>query len=77
MPDEVTNELLYEVLKSIQSQVAIIREDSESIKSRLSQVDSKLATLHTDIAHQSDRMDRVESRLGRVEIRLNFGDEAQ
>ena len=77
MPDKITNELIYEVLKSVQSQVAIVREDTESIKSRLSQVDTKLATLHTDIAHQSDRMDRVESRLGRVETRLNFTDEAQ
>ena len=77
MPDKITNELLYEVLKSIQSQVAIIREDTESVKSRLSQVDTKLATLHADIAHQSDRMDRVESRLGRVETRLNFGEESQ
>ena len=66
MPDQVTNELLYEVLKSVQAQVSIIREDMASVKNRLSSVDTKLATLHGDIASQSDRIDRMESRLERV-----------
>ncbi len=74
---DVTNELIYEVLKSVQSQVSLIREDMDSVKTRLSQMDSKLATLHLDIAGQSERMDRVDLRLGRVEKRLNFSDVEQ
>ena len=75
----ITNELMYEVLKSVQAQVAIIREDMESNKVRLTSLDSRLGhilhaigDLHTDIAEVSGRMDRLESRLGRVENRLNF-----
>jgi predicted nucleic acid-binding Zn-ribbon protein len=81
MAEKITNELIYEVLKSIQAQVAIIREDMESMKTRLTSQDSRLghilnaaADLHSDIAEVSGRMDRLESRLGRVETRLNLSD---
>jgi chromosome segregation ATPase len=78
---EITNELIYEVLKSIQAQVAIIREDMESVKTRLtlqdnrlSHIHSAIADLHADIAEVSGRMDRLDSRMGRVENRLNLTD---
>jgi hypothetical protein len=78
---EITNQLMYEVLKSVQAQVAIIREDMDSIKMRLTSQDSRLGhilhaigDLHTDIAEVSGRMDRLESRLGRVETRLELHD---
>jgi predicted nucleic acid-binding Zn-ribbon protein len=78
---EITNELIYEILKSIQAQVAIVREDMESMKVRLTSQDSRLghilsavADLHSDIAEVSGRMDRLESRMGRVENRLNLAD---
>jgi hypothetical protein len=32
--------------------------------------------LHTDLANQSLRLDRIDNRIGRVETRLNFGDQA-
>lgn len=72
-----TNELIYEVLKSIQAQVAIVREDNEHIKTRLTSIDTRLAQVHGDMASQSGRLDRIESRLSRVETRLNFGEEPQ
>lgn len=78
---QVTNDLMYEVLKSIQAQIAIVGEDVGSVKtrltaqdSRLSQVLSAIAGLHGDLAEVSGRMDRLESRLGRVETRLTLGD---
>jgi hypothetical protein len=76
MPDVVTNELLYEVLKSIQAQIAIAREDVDAIKTRLSSIDTRLGLVHTDMANQAVRLDRIESRLNQVEIRLNFSDQA-
>jgi polyhydroxyalkanoate synthesis regulator phasin len=69
----VTNELIYEVLESVQAQVAVIGEDAENIKARLTSVDTRLGVVHTDMALLSDRMDRLESRMGRVENRLNLG----
>lgn len=83
MAEPVTNELMYEILKSIQAQVAITREDMEDLKTRfssaerhLASVDTRLAMLHTDLANQAMRLDRIDSRLGRVETRLNFGEQA-
>jgi len=73
----ITNELMYEVLKSTQAQVSIMWEDLQNIKARLSSVDTRLAILHGGIATQSDRIDRVESRLGHVETRLNLTGEQQ
>jgi len=76
-----TTELMYEVLKSIQAQVAIVREDVDSMKTRLTTQDGRLsqiltavAGLHADLAEVSGRMDRIESRMGRVETRLNLRD---
>lgn len=70
----VTNELMYEVLKSVQTQVALIREDVDSIKVRLTSVDTRLGLVHTDMANQSERLDRLESRMARVESRLSLAD---
>lgn len=67
MSDDITNESLYKVLKSVQAQVSIIREDMSNIKARISGFDSRLATLHQDMALHSDRIDRVESRLKEIE----------
>lgn len=38
----ITNEDIYEVLKSVQSQVALMHADSDSVKIRLSEMDAKL-----------------------------------
>jgi polyhydroxyalkanoate synthesis regulator phasin len=70
----ITNELMYEVLKSIQTQVALVRENVDSIKARLTSVDTRLGLVHTDMANQAERLDRLESRMARVESRLNLTD---
>lgn len=77
MADPITNELIFEVLKSIQGNVAAVREDMEHIKPRLSSIENRLGLVHTDMATQSIRLDRIEARMGRVESRLNFGDAPQ
>jgi hypothetical protein len=46
----ITNELMYEVQNSIQAPVAVIREDMDSIKSRLTSLDARLGVVHTDMA---------------------------
>ncbi len=40
----LTNELIYEVLKSVQAQVALTREDIASIKARLTSLDTRLGS---------------------------------
>jgi polyhydroxyalkanoate synthesis regulator phasin len=77
MAAPVTNDLIYEVLKSVQAQIAIVREDMEHIKPRLSSIEHRLGLVHTDMANQAVRLDRIESRMARVENRLNFGEQSQ
>ena len=81
MPENVTNELLYEGLASVQAQVAIIRGDLASLKVRtpsqdrlLSRIEAGFADIHGDFAELAGRMDRLESRMERVENRLNLHD---
>jgi tetrahydromethanopterin S-methyltransferase subunit G len=77
MAQKVTSELLYEVLKSIQAQVGLLRDDMDNVKGRLTSIDTRLALVHTDMAHQSERLDRLEFRIDRVETRLTLTDEKQ
>ena len=77
----VTNELIYEVLKSVQAQIAIIREDMGSLKVRatsqdriLSRIEAGFADMHGDFAELAGRMDRLESRMERIERRLELAD---
>ena len=74
MPDEVTNELIYEVLKSVQAQVSLSREDVNNIKVRMTSVEQRLGLVHTDMSHQSDRLDRIDVRLDKIEKRLGLVD---
>jgi predicted nucleic acid-binding Zn-ribbon protein len=71
---QITNELMYEVLKSVQAQVALIREDVNAIKARMTALDQRVGIVHTDMALFSERMDRMEGQMGRVETRLNLSD---
>jgi hypothetical protein len=50
----ITNQMIYEVLKSVQVQVAVIREDVHRIKARVPSIDARLGLVHTDMAHLSD-----------------------
>jgi hypothetical protein len=77
MTQNVTNELLYEVLKSVQAQVGLLRDDMDNVKGRLTSIDTRLGLVHTDMAHQSERLDRLEFRIARVETRLNLTEEKQ
>jgi tetrahydromethanopterin S-methyltransferase subunit G len=74
MPDHVTNELIYEVLKNVQERIGLLADDMNGVKARLTSIDTRLGLVHTDMAHLSDRMDKLESRMERVETRLNLND---
>jgi tetrahydromethanopterin S-methyltransferase subunit G len=52
---DVTNDLIYEVLKSVQAQVVLLRDDMNNVKARLTSIDTRLGLVHTDMAHQSER----------------------
>ena len=62
---EVTNELLFETLKSIQSMLVRQADDLREIKERLGILEMQYASL-------SRRVDKIEERLERVERRMDL-----
>lgn len=62
---EVTNDLLFETLKSIQSMLVRQADDLREIKERLGILEMQYASL-------SRRVDKIEERLERVERRMDL-----
>jgi predicted nucleic acid-binding Zn-ribbon protein len=63
--NEVTNELLFETLKAIQSTLVRHSDDLREIKERLGILEMQYASL-------SRRFDKMEERLDRMERRLDL-----
>ena len=63
----VTNELIYETLKTMQATLARHTEDLREIKGRIGILEAQYASLST-------RVDRLDERLARVEKRLDLID---
>ncbi|MBV8357631.1 MAG: hypothetical protein JO189_06800 [Deltaproteobacteria bacterium] len=64
MPDTVTNELLYEVLKQVQADVALIKKtvtDHTRLLVRMREDDLRLESMQVETQL---RLDRIETRLG-------------
>lgn len=68
---EVTNELMLEVLKSIQHDITRIHRGVMEVKSEVQAVRSHVVGVQQDIANiyaklgtHDERMDRIEKRLG-------------
>ena len=68
-------ELMLEILKSIQSDVATIKREVTSVGMRVSALENHfrgtLTTLdgiQADVSHMNGRVDRIEHRLGLTEI---------
>jgi hypothetical protein len=67
MPDTVTNELLYEVLKQVQADVALIKKtvtDHTRLLVRMREDDLRLESMQVETQL---RLDRIETRLGLTE----------
>jgi len=48
MTEKISNELIYEVLKNIQTGISNIEEDSKEIKLRLTSLEGGFTRLHRD-----------------------------
>ena len=71
---EATNDLIYEVLKSIQLDVGRLRTDMREVKSEVQAVRSYVMGVQQDISNiyatlgdHGERLDRIETRLGLLE----------
>lgn len=81
---DATNELLFEILKSIQRDVAALRRSDEEKEIDLSAVGSHLAEIHKriigvdqDIGDLYAVLARYDERLGRIERRLQIVEAAE
>jgi len=75
---EVSNELIYETLKALQTQGAASRDDMADLKGRMTTLEFSVGNLIAIEANhhagQSGRLDRVDARLERIERRLELAD---
>ncbi|HTO30062.1 MAG TPA: hypothetical protein VL202_02600 [Pararhizobium sp.] len=67
---EVTNELMYELLKRIQVDISSLKEgqrdlrhDNLSLRNQFHTMQGDINNLRGSIAHIEDRLDRIENRL--------------
>jgi predicted nucleic acid-binding Zn-ribbon protein len=71
MTDETQN-LVIEILKKIQVDIAGLKFDMVDLKHRVSMIERNTADIASSYAGQSVRIDRLEERLDRIERRLDL-----
>lgn len=74
---EVTNELMYEVLKKIQADVSELKHGQQSIRQELISVRGHMLSMQNDIHNIYLRFDRHDERLERIERRLELRELAE
>lgn len=71
---EVSNELIYETLKALQTQGAAVRDDIADLKSRMTTLEFTVGNwMSVEASHyagHSGRLDRIDARLEKIERRL-------
>ncbi len=73
---EVTNELIYEVLKSVQSPIGNLEEEVREIKTELRAVKGHLHAIQIDVENLYQSVATVDLRVQRIERRLELSDAA-
>ncbi|MDP3523148.1 MAG: hypothetical protein Q8S27_01115 [Hoeflea sp.] len=78
---EVTNELIFDVLKQIPTRLAHLEDGQHEIKGRISSLSeqmrglaSSLSAAHTDIGNIYLSLDKLDQRVHRIEKRLELAD---
>jgi hypothetical protein len=69
---EVTNELMYEVLKKIQTDMSELKEGQRETNSRLNALTTHMIALQQDVSNVYATLVRHEGRLDRIERRLEL-----
>ncbi len=74
---EVTNELMYEVLKSLPADVRLLKDGQREIKQELTSIRGQLIAVNQDIHNIYGILGRHDERLGRIEQRLDLRELAE
>lgn len=73
---EVTNDLLYDVLKALRSEVGEVKSDVRDLKGEFQAMRTHMTAVAQDIATIYRIADRQDQRLERIETRLGLLDPA-
>lgn len=71
---EVTNELIYEVLKSIQLRLTNLEDGIREVKSELRAMRGHMLAMQEDISNLYAGQAKIELRLERIEQRLELAE---
>jgi Skp family chaperone for outer membrane proteins len=71
---EVSTELIYEVLKQVQSDVASFKAGQSELKAEMQAFRGHMISLQTDVHNIYTILDRHDARLERIEKRLELAD---
>lgn len=75
MMAEVTNELIYEVLRAMQTRLANIENAQEVTNARLNSMQTHLIAIEQDVANIYGALGSLDSRVSRIERRLDLVDQ--
>ena len=71
----ISNELIYEVLKNVQSRVGNLEDGMKDVKNELVGIREHQIATQKEVANIYGRLGSIEGRLERVETRLNMAGE--
>ncbi|MCO5147632.1 MAG: hypothetical protein M9895_15805 [Aquamicrobium sp.] len=74
---EVTNELMYEVLKSLHADVRLLKDGQREIKQELISIRGQLIAMNQDVHNIYGILGRHDQRLERIEKRLELHEFAE
>ncbi|TFF20704.1 hypothetical protein E3C22_00520 [Jiella endophytica] len=74
---EVTNELIYEALKQLQSRMGNLDVGLREVKQELISIRGHMLSMQNDIHNIYDKLDRHDERLERIERRLEIRELAE
>lgn len=63
----VTNELLYEILKSVQADISVLKESVRRIDARMASMDHHLAGFYSEQRWQNGELDNLRGRVEALE----------
>ena len=69
---KVTNDLIYEILKDIQTRLSHVEENTRDLVKGQLRIRKDVNDLRGDIIRHDENFAQIESRLDRIEKRLNL-----
>ena len=73
----VDADLIYEILKRIQSDIAQLKDGQRDLRSEMITMRGHIVTMQQDVHHLYTRLDRMDQRLDRIENRLELRELAE